>query len=498
MADARLLVVERRTLTDTEWWPSRRWFAELGVMLVAVAAARAGVHISSDWSIETWLAMCSVVLTLVAVSGVSALYLARAVGDPRLTASGAAIVVGVVSAVGVTRFNADDRVVSWSVPMALAVAVPTITLFAFAPRGTNARSHPRRGSYVVGRQAAITMVLMAIASRLPEGHVHLSMPQRAEYQGSGAMAAIALGIAIIAGHYALTSVRTGSAALGEMALVPVALAAGAVIVADSNDRLLALVVIAFGAVATASSFIGHLLVRENIERQRAEAACASARAEAARANSIQHSTDDLVHEARAGLLGMEAAWRGVLARREEMTDEQVSGVMAGVLSEMHRLRTLVAADRADPADRCPESFSVHDSLAGLAQVAAFGFREFEFDVPESLRASGRPNDVAQIVRVLLSNAERHAGRAALRAAASDDTGDVCVWVADDGPGIAPARADVIFERGYSGDQHGGFGIGLTVARHLAESHGGSLRVVPGVSAGATFELRLPRALDQAS
>ena len=63
-----------------------------------------------------------------------------------------------------------------------------------------------------------------------------------------------------------------------------------------------------------------------------------------------------------------------------------------------------------------------------------------------------------------------------------------VTVADAGPGVAAEDRDRIFERGAS--RAGGTGIGLHLARTLAQADNGSLRVLEGEP--TRFELRLPR------
>jgi len=68
---------------------------------------------------------------------------------------------------------------------------------------------------------------------------------------------------------------------------------------------------------------------------------------------------------------------------------------------------------------------------------------------------------------------------------------VVVDVADDGPGVDPA-VDV-FARGVSGA--GSSGLGLWVARTIAEAHGGSLELEDGHGPGATFRLVLPLAVE---
>lgn len=72
-----------------------------------------------------------------------------------------------------------------------------------------------------------------------------------------------------------------------------------------------------------------------------------------------------------------------------------------------------------------------------------------------------------------------------------------VRVSDQGPGIAPEDRKRIFDRfvrgkSASGKQVRGSGIGLSLVKHIAEAHGGSVRVEDAAPHGSVFTLRLPR------
>jgi signal transduction histidine kinase len=71
-------------------------------------------------------------------------------------------------------------------------------------------------------------------------------------------------------------------------------------------------------------------------------------------------------------------------------------------------------------------------------------------------------------------------------------------VRDTGPGIAAADLERIFERFYRLDQArtrrgGGAGLGLAIARWIAEAHGGHIAVESTVGRGSVFTLVLPLA-----
>ncbi|MDP3405999.1 MAG: HAMP domain-containing sensor histidine kinase [Brevundimonas sp.] len=66
-----------------------------------------------------------------------------------------------------------------------------------------------------------------------------------------------------------------------------------------------------------------------------------------------------------------------------------------------------------------------------------------------------------------------------------------IRIADDGPGIPARLSERLFEPFVSGSGSDGSGLGLTISRELAASHGGDLRLVHTGPTGTTFELRLP-------
>ena len=95
----------------------------------------------------------------------------------------------------------------------------------------------------------------------------------------------------------------------------------------------------------------------------------------------------------------------------------------------------------------------------------------------------------QAIGSLVANGLRHGSRVEL--ALGEREGSVVVEVIDDGPGFGDVGDP--FARGASGA--GSSGLGLWLARAIAEAHGGSLELVPGSTRGATLRLALPPASD---
>jgi signal transduction histidine kinase len=114
---------------------------------------------------------------------------------------------------------------------------------------------------------------------------------------------------------------------------------------------------------------------------------------------------------------------------------------------------------------------------------------------EALPASGEERAVIQILVNLIGNAIRHSpegGR--IRLIFSWTPGTASVTVADEGPGVAAADHQRIFERfERAHSKEGGTGLGLAISRRLARSMGGDVTLDSAPGEGARFTLTLPAA-----
>ncbi|MGY1855331.1 sensor histidine kinase [Modestobacter sp. SYSU DS0290] len=107
----------------------------------------------------------------------------------------------------------------------------------------------------------------------------------------------------------------------------------------------------------------------------------------------------------------------------------------------------------------------------------------------------------QVVGNLVTNALTHTpvdARVTVRVAEdAEDPDSVVLAVSDDGPGLARADADRVFERFYRADASrtraaGGTGLGLSIVASLVAAHGGHVDLTTAPGEGATFAVRLPR------
>ncbi|MHA7634823.1 GAF domain-containing sensor histidine kinase [Corallococcus sp. M7] len=132
----------------------------------------------------------------------------------------------------------------------------------------------------------------------------------------------------------------------------------------------------------------------------------------------------------------------------------------------------------------------------LAATASTPEHPVRFEGPEELVTVADPERVRQVLENLVANALKHSppGRSVdlhLQAQSRPEGPWVRVTVTDQGTGIPPVQLPTLFERFSRGPGSKGLGLGLYLARRIAEAHGGTLEVVSSSPAGTCFALSLP-------
>lgn len=164
--------------------------------------------------------------------------------------------------------------------------------------------------------------------------------------------------------------------------------------------------------------------------------------------------------------------------------------LAVELLDLSRLEAGALELRPEPTDVGQLAREVASEFTPLASQHA---SDVELDLrPEPIELDCDPERVAQVLRILLDNALRHTPPGTgVRVSAARANGHVRLEVADRGPGITDQNMPHIFEPFFtSAEQAQGAGLGLAIARELAERMQGRLTVrsSPGKT---TFSLVLP-------
>jgi len=191
-----------------------------------------------------------------------------------------------------------------------------------------------------------------------------------------------------------------------------------------------------------------------------------------------------------------------LLQSEEL-DEATRREFLDTMSEQVARLQKLSVDLLDLSRLDAGSVELHNEPVDLSEVARSVVNEFtpalaehgtELDLrlPEQgPEAVCDPVRVAQIMRILLDNALRHTPSGThVSVGAARTNGTAGLTVTDRGPGLPDHGDTKVFERFYTGDAARGAGLGLAIARELAERMDGRLRV-RSADRGTAFTLELP-------
>jgi PAS domain S-box-containing protein len=184
---------------------------------------------------------------------------------------------------------------------------------------------------------------------------------------------------------------------------------------------------------------------------------------------------------------------------EPVRQEMLADVRAAVV----RIKKIVSGLRAISRDgsRDPrEPAKIQDVVAETLGICRERFAHYGIALEEDLRAPSlvvhcRPVEIGQVLLNLLNNAfdavaEARGPRVLVQL--TDEGDDVVIRVSDNGGGVSESLRDKIFQPFFTTKPIGkGTGIGLSISRGIAESHGGTLDL-ECAEGSTSFVLRIPR------
>jgi signal transduction histidine kinase len=245
-----------------------------------------------------------------------------------------------------------------------------------------------------------------------------------------------------------------------------------------------------------------------VENIRAYEAERSAAEELRRLSSLRADFVSMVsHELRAPMASVIGCAQTLNRRWRELSQEQRESFLGLIESETSRLSDLVG-DVLDTsrieAGTFPYAFAavdVEELVRETAAVVSLGQDEVKVTTrvaPTLPPVRGDRERLRQLLWNLLTNAVKYTVTGdEIEVAAANENGVVAVSVRDHGPGIPLESQLLIFEKfgrvSQDGGSQPGAGLGLFIARSIAEAHGGTLDVESEAGGGATFVLRLPLA-----
>ncbi len=278
-------------------------------------------------------------------------------------------------------------------------------------------------------------------------------------------------------------------------LLPVLLSTSVGIVAlvigtSTRELLIGVLVVSFTAAATGGAVIAVVLVSR-------------------RARLVRLQSDLLAnvsHELRTPLSAIrmyaQTLQSGVLLQDPDRTRQSLDTIVREtewLQATVERVLTwrALAKDRAllDPI-LGPVNGAVDEALERFRRMVSPGEVRLEVRLGSERAVDHDRESISGAVLNLLINAYKYTGDDKRIVVESRDVdGGVEVAVADNGAGIPDRELELIFDPFYRAESRpgsaAGAGLGLAIVRHLAQAHGGDIRVSSAVGRGSTFTLFLP-------
>lgn len=214
------------------------------------------------------------------------------------------------------------------------------------------------------------------------------------------------------------------------------------------------------------------------------------------------------HDLRTPLAAIKASVGVVLANEPPGTSEPLHRMLVAIdsaaddlsemvanLLELARLQAHAGELRRDWLDLRVLAQRATESIEPMARRRA---QHIDLRLPGApIWALCDSNRVERAIGNLLGNARKYSATGTtIRFTLARRAGEAIFTVSDDGPGIPPTEQDRIFEPFYSGTDHAlerraSGGLGLPIARAVAEMHGGRLWLESEPGRGSTFLMALP-------
>ena len=207
------------------------------------------------------------------------------------------------------------------------------------------------------------------------------------------------------------------------------------------------------------------------------------------------------HELRTPLMSIQGYAEGL--KYDIFNEEDKQNAVDVIISETTRLSNLVenllSISKMDMSRS--GGFSVKKTIIGVRELSddivdrvrgnfLLDGKELITDIKaDNTYVCGNENDLLRMLENIFSNCHRYASKEVMFRV-SRSKGKVCFEISDDGPGISEEMMSHLFDRFAKGTD-GKHGIGLALAKAIAEEHDGTIEASNNPQGGAVFKITLP-------
>jgi signal transduction histidine kinase len=216
-------------------------------------------------------------------------------------------------------------------------------------------------------------------------------------------------------------------------------------------------------------------------------------------------TADASHELRTPLAVMQTEIE-VGLRDKQLTSIEAKKILTSNLEEVTRVRRLVDGllrlarngGALENAKRLDIAMVAKSALQNIQKQANAKNIQVQLELSSAM-VRGDKENLVELATILLDNAIKYSPRgASIWLKTYIDGKNAVLMIADEGEGIKASQLEHIFDRFYRADTSRskqkveGFGIGLSIAKQIAEAHGGVVEAHSKLGEGSTFLVKLAR------
>lgn len=221
-------------------------------------------------------------------------------------------------------------------------------------------------------------------------------------------------------------------------------------------------------------------------------------------------TADASHELRTPIAVIQTNLELVLDSPEETVESQMKW-LKNIKAENTRMAQLVedllTLSRADTDQQAlqNETFMLDEAVSEVLAPFAPGAKEknieLEVCADENVAFYGDRKRIEQLAIILVDNALKYTASGTVTVSLTKTDKEVTLSVSDTGQGIGKEHLDKVFDRFYRVAKtrklnQDGSGLGLSIAKWIANEHRGTIEVISAPGAGSTFAVHLPNRMNQ--
>ncbi len=223
-----------------------------------------------------------------------------------------------------------------------------------------------------------------------------------------------------------------------------------------------------------------------------------------RAFSTQRAfISDAAHELRSPLTALRLQLQLLDRAPDEAARLEARGRLgAAVERAIHLVEQLLALARSEPQETAADfqlvdlSVAAAEGIQDAHDLAVARSIDLGLDAAAQLRIRGDPEELRTLARNLVDNAVRYTPpNGSVQVRTRSTAKDAVLEVIDNGPGIAPADRERVFDRFYrrAAAQESGTGLGLAIVKAIAERHGAAVLLAEAPGGGLHVTVNFPKA-----